>query len=168
MAMEKYRKQVKDAALRRDGEPIYNSSLDHAAVLTEALFEHANSEVCILSGRMNALVYGSAGVIEKAKLFLSDTEHKIRVLVEDPEAIDRQDHPFFKEFFGHHDVSFRALDRSLGELMPYHFLAMDGDSYRFERDKSLPNAIAAFGDSKGGENLTAIFNELWEQSAVLN
>ncbi len=168
LVMEKYRRQVKDAALRRLGEPLYNSSLEHATVLTEALFEHASKEVCILSGRLNALVYGASPVIEKAKLFLSDRDRKVRVIIEEPGAIDPVDHPFFTSFHKHHDVEIRALDPSLSDILPYHFMVMDGDSYRFERDKKSPHAIAAFGDSAGGKNLSGVFNELWDQSTTIN
>jgi hypothetical protein len=162
--MEKYRKQVKEAAALRNGEPLYNSSLDHATVLTEALFEHAQRDVCILSGRMNALVYGASAVIEKARLFLSDRDRTVRVIVEDPSAIDVRDHPFFTAFLGHHDVEIRVLDSGLSELLPYHFMVMDSDSYRFEHDKTLPHAIAAFGDRTVGANLSHVFSELWGQS----
>ena len=161
--MDGYRRKVKEAALKRSGEPIYNGSLDHASVLASALFEHAREEVCVLSGELNAHVYGTDDVLERARLFLSTRGRKIRVLVENPDAIDPKDHPFVHEFGGNDDVEFRQLSSAVN--VPFHFIVMDGDSYRFEKDKSAPTAVAAFGDTAGGENLSRMFDILWGRGA---
>lgn len=162
IAIPDYRQQVKDAALKRSGEPLYNGSLDHASVLAAAMFEHAKSDVCILTGKLNAHVYAKPDVIQRARLFLATPGHTVKVLLENPDEIDAEDHPFVKVFGGKDDVTFKHAD-ILKEL-PYHFMVMDGDCYRFEEDKHKPSAIAAFGDSRGGSNLRTVFNDLWEQA----
>lgn len=160
--MDGYRRKVKEAAMRRSGEPLYNGSLDHASVLASALFEHAKDEVCVFSGKLDAHVFGKDDVLERARLFLSTRGHKVRVLVEDSDAIDPEDHPFVREFCSNDDVEFKQLPASAD--VPFHFIVMDGDSYRFEEDKNTPSAIAAFGDKRGGENLSRMFDKLWHIS----
>lgn len=151
------------AALCRDGEPLYNGSIDHATVLAAALFEHAADEVCIFSGKLNAHVFGKERVLERARIFLSTPGRKVRILVESPDDIDHSDHPFLVEFGNNDDVEIKALRTEYSDL-PYHFMVMDEDSYRFEEDKDAPSAIASFGDEAGGKHLTKIFDTLWNNS----
>lgn len=162
--MKDYRAKVKEAARVRDGSPLYNGSLDHAAVLAEAIFANAESEVNILSGSLNARVYGTTAIVEKARQFLSDTTHKVRILIEEPEAVDPVDHIFVTEFAENDDVQFREMTSEMKLKIGYHFIVMDGDSYRFEEDKKEAAAIAAFGDQAGGKRLTEVFDVLWNAS----
>lgn len=162
MKMFDYRKKVRDAAVRRDGHPLYNGSIDHASVLTEALFEFSNNEVCILTGGLDAHVYGNNEVIEKARAFLSVPNRKVRILVETPSSIDVIDHPFIREFNDSDDVEIRKISEVYD--ISQHFTVMDGDSYRFEEDKTKYSAVAAFGHREGGEHLLSIFDEIWRSS----
>ena len=66
-----YVEKVRRAAISRNGEPLYNGSVDHAAVLAEAMFTHAEKSVDILTGELNARVYGGAAVVDRVKEFLS-------------------------------------------------------------------------------------------------
>jgi hypothetical protein len=168
MSISDFKKKVQAAAKARNGEPLYNSSLEHAAILTEAMFQYANDEVCILSGELNARVYGRGEVVEQAKLFLADPDHSLRVLVESSSEADREDHPFYEEFLDHDNAKFRQVPPKLREKYIFHLMVMDGDSYRFEEDKGLPSAVAAFGDTSGGENLGRIFETLWDNSENLD
>lgn len=162
--IEKYREQVKIAAEARNGEPVYNGSLEHAAVLAEAMFAHAQKEVCILSGELNARVYGREKVVEQANLFLADPEHKARILVEDQTSLDWINHPLLKALEDNDNVEVREVPHFLKDRYKFHLIVMDGDSYRYEPDKNEPMAIAAFGDAKGGENMQNIFSILWNES----
>lgn len=165
--MHEYENKVRVAALKRDGEPLYNGSIEHAAVLSSAMFEHASKEVCIVSGKLDARVYGNDEFVKKVRIFLSTPGRKVRVVLEEPDCIDEEDHLFVKSFAGNDDVSIRKLSDH-HKSIPYHFIVMDEDSYRFEEDKSVPSAVAAFGDKTGGSNLTKLFNMLWEDSVDLN
>ncbi len=167
--MRDYRAKVQEAARLRDGEPLYNGSLDHAAVLAEEMFNNAETDVNILSGNLNARVYGTSNIIEKARQFLSDTDHKIRIILENPDKVDPVDHPFIREFGNKNDdVEFRSLPDDMKDEINYHFIVMDSDSYRFEKDKGDPSAIAAFGDITGGKNLTSVFDTLWNESKEID
>lgn len=170
MSLTDFKKRVKAAAAVKANKPLYNSSLDHAAVLAEQMFFSAEKEVCLLSGELNPKVYGRDDVVEAATLFAADPDHKLNILLEETSADDRAGHPFFDEFFTkkRDNVKFRLAPKALQEAYKFHFMVVDSDSYRFERDKSEPTAVAAFGDSEGGENLREIFETLWKSSKVLN
>lgn len=161
MSLDNYREQVARLARRRDGEPIFNGSIDHAAVIVENMFKAADSHVEILSGELNPRVYGLPEVIREASLFLVDADHKLRILVEEDQEADRIDHPFFEAFKDRDNVEFKRVLPESQEIYDFHFLVMDGDSYRFEEDKTKPAAIAAFGDVEGAENLGKIFEDIW-------
>ncbi len=162
--MDIYRKNVADAARRRSGNPIYSSSLDHAAVLAEAIFAHATKDVCILCGKLNAVLYGRREVIEAATMFLSTPGRTVSVLVDRPLEIDPSHHPFLERFATRSEVKIRVVPDE--ERAPYHFFVGDGDCYRFDADKQVHSSIAAFGDSAGGEHISRIFNLMWDHAVV--
>lgn len=166
--MNKYREQVKLAAEARNGEPVYNGSLEHAAVLAEAMFAHAQKEVCVLSGELNARVYGRADVVEQANLFLADPDRKALFLIENEAALDAENHPLLRALSDNANVEFRIVPTEVSEKYDFHLMVMDGDSYRFEKDRKEPVAIAAFGDKKGAENMKSIFSVLWEMSSPVD
>jgi hypothetical protein len=126
------------------------------------MFEHANEGVSILSGKLDARVFGSRDVVEKARVFLATRGRKLRVIIENPEDIDEVDHPFVSEFGKNDDVEIKVAPKDVD--LPFHFMVMDQDSYRFEEDKNSPTAIAAFGDRVGGENLNKVFSVLWSRA----
>lgn len=166
--IETYKEKVKLAAEARNGDPVYNGSIDHAAVLVEAMFKYAQKEVCILSGELNARVYGRASVVEQANLFLADPGHKAKILVEDETCLDWTNHPLLEALHDNSNVEFKVVPQELSNRYQFHLTVMDGDSYRFEKDKSEPVAIAAFGDKKGGENMQNIFSILWDASTAID
>ena len=170
MSLHEFRKKVRNASIARDGEPLYNGSLDHAAILTEQLFDSGAGEMCLLSGELNAKVYGKNDVIEAASIFLADPDNSLKLLVEKTSKLDREGHPFYDRFFNQNrsNIEFKSVDENTAKTYNFHFAVVGADSYRFERDKSLPSAIAAFGDCEGGKNLQEIFDGLWEMSDDIN
>lgn len=161
MSLDGYRERVQKLARQRIGEPIFNGSLEHAAIIVENMFAHASSQICILSGKMNARVYGPDEVLEQARLFLAEASHSVRILLEDANPDDAKDHPFLEEFADYKNVEVRSVPDEFQELYECHLLVMDEDCYRFEKDKHKHSAIAAFGDTKGSKNLQKVFNSLW-------
>ena len=161
MNLEHYKKQIKLAAKARVGTLVYNGSIEHASILAETMFEFANDHVWILSEKLNARVYGGDSVLEQAELFLADPRHTVRILLEDGSEENRRDHPFFDKFERHPNVEVRSVPGALAKLYKFNLLSMDGDSYRFEADKSECAAVAAFGDKDGALHVERLFLSLW-------
>ena len=166
MSLAEYRQYVRSLASKRDGQPIYNASVEHASIVIENLFAKAKSRVDVLSGNLNARVYGREPVVEEAKLFLaSSVNNKLRIILEEDSPEDRAIHPFFKACAKSPSVELRIAPEQVQALYGFHFVLMDNDSYRFESDKTKASAVAAFGHGKGAENLDQIYDYLWNLCA---
>lgn len=167
--MEKYKAKVRRAAAEMTGELIFNNSMEHAAVLAERLFASAQDTVCILSGELNARVFGSEEVVEQARLFLAEPSHTLRVLVEDSSKEIREGNPFFEEFFNNpkSNVEFGMVPEDDQDRYDFHMIVADEKCYRFEKNKREPVAVAAFGETAGAETLQAAFDQIWETKTAL-
>lgn len=163
--MQEYKEYVKEMARLRTGESFYNNSVDHASAIIETLFETAQREVCFLTTALNPEVFGREDVVEKARLFLSDAKHDLRILIEtNPSETVSPGHPLVEEMHKHHTVQMRQLPAFLTADIPYHFTVADADSFRYEPDKQRWVASAAFGDERSGRKLQTIFDSVWEIS----
>lgn len=163
--MDDYRNDVERFAKERSGEPFYNSSIDHATVIVEKMFKHAKSEVCVITTRMNGRVFGQDEVVDEVEGFLSDSGHKLRILMEDDLSAVSEGHGFLRAIKRHpNECEVRKLPERLRDGIEYHFLLADNDSYRFEPNKKEWVAVAAFGDKVGAERLKGVFDALWMAS----
>ena len=163
--MDDYRIDVERLAQERTGEPFYNSSIDHAAVIIEKIFRHAKSDVSIITKRLNGRVFGQDEVTQELEGYLSDAGHKVRILLEDDPSVLSEGHAFVR-VLKNHPQSFE-VKRLSTEALPhvdYHFTLADDDTYRFEPNKNEWVAVAAFGDLKGAERLRSVFDSLWAMS----
>jgi len=162
MNLTEYREFVRSLASKRDGEPIYNASVEHASIVIESLFANAERRVDVLSGIFNARVYGREPVIEEAKLFLAlSAKNRLRIILEKDSPEDRTIHPFFKACASMPNIELRVAPQKVQDTYGFHFVLVDDDSYRFESDKTKPSAVAAFGHKEGAENLNEIYEYLW-------
>lgn len=169
MNLTEYREFVRSVASNRNGEPIYNASVEHASIVIESLFANADRRVDVLSGIFNARVYGRESVIEEAKLFLgSSAKNRLRIILEKDAPEDRMIHPFFKACGSMPNIELRVAPQKVQDMYGFHFVVVDDDSYRFESDKTKPSAVAAFGHKEGAENLNEIYEYLWDQCERVN
>ncbi|HEX8579915.1 MAG TPA: hypothetical protein VF655_10020 [Allosphingosinicella sp.] len=162
MDLESYRDKIRLAARERAGAPIYNGSPDHAAIIVEELFLSANSHVRLLSGDLNARVYGAPGVVRRAREFLSHSNHDLRILLE--RETYSPSHPLIEEMAGQRNVKIAVMPQSIRDALKYHFMTADEDCFRFEPEKELHVAVAAFGDRPTTGNLNEIFETIWDLS----
>ncbi len=161
-----YRERVRGAVGARDGEPLFNGTLGHASILTEEMFASAKKCIWILSGKLNAEVYGREEVVKKARAFLDDPDHEVRILVEDGSKESLEDNPLFKLFEEKENAEIKVVPEDLSKRYDFHAWVMDDDSYRFERDKTKCAAIAAFGDKDGAQHIKGLFETIWDGSPV--
>jgi hypothetical protein len=162
MELDAYREKIKQLARERNGDPIYNGSPDHAAIIVEYLFLSAESEVRILSGDLNARVYGAPGVVQRAREFLSHSNRRLRILLE--RETYSPTHPLIGELTPERNVQIAVIPDSIQTALEYHLATADNDCFRFEPEKENHVAVAAFGNVKSTENLNAIFDSIWDRS----
>jgi hypothetical protein len=174
MSLEDYHQQVRDAIARRNGRPILNSNIEHATIIIQEAFNYAKKSIRILSSRLDPACYAQPGVIDAAKVFLADPDHRAQILVES-ELWDPQDHfewdkhPLLDALANYRErLELRLVPRDWIASYTYNFLIMDDYGYRFEADRSLPTAVAAFYPEDGKQpqikNLEEIFETLWKAS----
>jgi hypothetical protein len=162
-----YRRLIEDMYAKRDGTPIPNGSLANANVLIEALFKYGKSTIRILTGELNQAVYATPSAILYAKLFLSDPKRRLEIIV-DGKITDAalKKHPFVMALDQDSNVIISRLDPKVAANTPCHFATMDEDSYRFESNKNLPAAIAAFGDRQFTGALIALFGAFRKREII--
>lgn len=162
MNLEQYRARIKFVANERIGEPIYNASAEHAAIIVEQLLLIAQRDIRILSGDLNSRVYGTPGVVQRAREFIGHSQRRIRILLEKDTL--SPSHPLIESFDGDQEVEIRILPPSIAETLKFHAMTADEDCYRFEPEKDNHVAVAAFGNAPVTANLNSIFETLWRES----
>lgn len=166
MDIKLYREHIKQLAARRDGEGVYNGSADHAAIIVENIFASAQSNARLLTGDLNAKVYGTQAVVQRAKQFLGHSDHKLEILVE--HVTFSPSHPLIEAIGNEENVTFYHIPEDMSARIPYHFMTGDDDCFRFEKEKNSHAAIAGFGDSDVTKNLNSIFEVIKSQSKPLD
>ncbi|MEQ1726072.1 MAG: hypothetical protein ABL882_09125 [Sphingopyxis sp.] len=164
MDIKLYREKVRLLADLRNGGAIFNGSCDHAAVIVENLFNAAKRHVRILSGDLDARVYGNQRVVQRAVEFLGHSDHMLDVIIERNNLSPQ--HPFVSAVRDSTNVSFFELRSEISSETPYHFMTSDSDCYRFEEEKGSHKAIAVFGDP-ATQSLVNIHGRLIDFSAPI-
>ncbi|WP_088308089.1 hypothetical protein [Novosphingobium sp. B 225] len=162
MEIKAYREHIKRLASERTGETVFNGSADHAAVIVENLFASAQSCVRILTGDLNARVYGATPLVHRARQFLGHSDHKLQVVVEELNVSGS--HPLIEELADEPGFEMYLLDSDFSKQVAFHFATADADCFRFEREKNSHAAVAAFGDAETTQHLNDLFTVILSHS----
>lgn len=162
MELETYTETILRMMRERKGTPVLNGSPDHAAVIIENLFHVAHHDICLLSGDLNSRVYGTAGVVQRAREFLGHSDHRLRVLLEKDTFSNT--HPLVEEMIDAENAELRLLQKTVSDKLKFHFMAADQDCFRFEPEKDKHVAVAAFGDVETTSHLRDVFETMWEEA----
>jgi hypothetical protein len=157
-----YREFVESVAKAADGSMIFNRSPAHAAAVVAALLKGATKEVDIITGELFEPVYGATDVIDAAVVFLNEhPDGRIRVLSERPIA---DNHPLLAalETAGvRAKIVKKQIPSDAAVATPFHFAVADAQSFRFEANKDVMEAVVQFGKKDAGARLSSIFNKMW-------
>lgn len=159
--MKDYEEVIEKAIRAKDGKPVYNGSIEHATVLLSKMFNVAKKSIRILSGNLNREVYSKRGIPVRMDVFLSQGG-EIRIIIEDHEGFP--DHPVAALVEKYEKCEVKTLRQEAKSSIGYHMTTIDDFGYRFESDKDLPDAIAAFGDSALSNHLSDVFDDIWQNS----
>lgn len=169
MNLTEYRQHVRTLAMRRDGQPVFNATVEHASIVIQHLFSSAERSIDILTGTLNPRVYGRDPVIKEAQLFmLTSPDSRIRIILEEDSSDIRMRHPLLVALGEFKNVAVKFADQGVRSRYGFHFMVTDNDNYRFESDKERPAAIASFGHTEGSKNLRDAYSVLWEQCTELS
>jgi hypothetical protein len=164
--MKAYRDVLTIKAARPDGHPIPCSGPEQAAAALQMFFSIANRSMRIVTGGLNARIYGQPPVIAEAKRFLADGSHTLEIIFLEP--VDNQKvvrHPLLAEILGWNNVHLFRINPSPDRHFGFHFtLADDNLAYRFKEDVDKHASIVAFGDAKFSSTLLNAFRRLRSNS----
>lgn len=169
MDLTAFRQHVRSLAMRRDGQPVYNATVDRTSIVIESLLSNARYSVDILTGTLDPNVYGRDPVIKEAQFFLlTSPENRIRIILEEDSPSVRMLHPLLVALKRFKNVDVKLATEGVQRRYGYHFIVTDNDNYRFESDKRKPAAVACFGHAEGGESLRTAYDTLWAQCSGLS
>lgn len=169
VVVNEYREKVRRLARERSGEPFFNASEDHAAIIVENMFRLADSDVSIFTSHLAPRIYARDHCVEWARIFLSDdTDHRLRIICKEGELKALKANPFFNAVRASRGLHVRALDDDAHSQIAQRFMVADEDCFRFEPDHSKCQAVAAFGSAELTSDLRRAFSGLWEASKPVN
>ena len=167
LGMVEYEREIERLAQEHTGEPIFNSSPDHARIVIRNIFRSASESVNILSGSLTARVYGHDMVVDEASLFLASSHrNRVQIILERDSIEDRAINPLFLKLAkseNSKNVELRIAPEEAQKLYDFHCIVTDNDCYRYEPDRKYAVAIAAFGDATGGRRLRNHHAHIWDK-----
>ncbi len=140
--LREYTKRIENALSKKQPHTTYNRDKFHAFAILMAVFRYAESEVRLLSNKLDLVLYGNPLLLEAIGAFL-ERKGRLDILVETD--IDK-DHPLAQMVKDAPSARLRRVPDALQELYKYNFLVMDDRGFRYERDREKHAALAGFHD----------------------
>ena len=164
MNLEEYRRKI-DRLIRGESATKFmlNGSEEHAAIIVERMFAHAETEMVILTRRLDPAIYADEAVLAQAESFASDPQAKTRIIVEDISDASLAMHGMTR-LAALPNVEVRRLPASISKGLRFNYSVMDRRGYRFEDDKNEVNASVRFDDSEFAREAASYFDNLWDAS----
>jgi hypothetical protein len=157
--MSTYREDVFKAAKERSSEEFENGTPDHAADLTEALLQNAQSEFLLLTRKFDIEFYAREGIVNQFITFLQKSFTRVKVIVQEPIEIAK--HPWIvaaKAAGLSHAVEVLQAKGSFADpTVTFNFAVADGFAYRTEdlncdsTTKSVKGKASFFAPKKASE-----------------
>lgn len=170
--MNTYRDMVNFLFEKKSNRIIANSSPEHAAILYETFFAHAEKEVCILCDNLNPDIFDRNSVIEAAKNFIvtpnaDGSRRKLLIGVTgtpDPNskfiASMKNIKKGFKDDERKKDLRIFPCPQIIADGKFVNFAIFDDCGYRFEPDSSKCSAIASVNDAPFAAKLRQVFAKI--------
>jgi len=167
MSLNRYRQQIDDLILGRSKLPyMLNGSEHHAAIIVERMFANANTDMRILTRRLDPAIYADEEVLLQAESFASNPDSDTRILVEDINEQSLAIHGMNKLTSKLPNMEIRRLKPEVSKKLKFNYSIMDSKIYRFENDKNKVNATVRRDDQAFAQDAANYFDELWETSVA--
>lgn len=165
MTLRNYRNQI-DRLIRGESDLGYmlNGSEAHASIIVERMFAHAETEMRVLTRRLDPAIYADDDVIRQAESFASDPKTVTRFIVEDISDSSLAIHEMKRLADALPNIEIKRLPESIARDLKFNFTLMDSKGYRFEDDKTKVNALVRFDDPDFVHDASVYFDSLWNVS----
>jgi hypothetical protein len=152
---------IRSEATAKAARPIPSSTAEQAAIIVETLFAYASASVHILTGNLNARIYGANGVMVEAKKFLALKNTTLSIVFLEPQHPSVwQSHPLLDWLKYNSNVEAFVCPAEISEQIAFHFVAADCNSYRFKAMGTSHTSVTAFGDYAFAKKLVKIYHRL--------
>lgn len=159
-----YHAHVDSVATERKGDVYLNDRLDEAIVIVERMIADADRSVLILAHNLDPEIYCQDKVLKTTEEFLSDPDHRMRIILEENDQEESVHHPFLSRFMNHPRVEIRYIPASEQDRYGFYLLIADADAYRFVINKLKSTAVYSFGEKNVGRFMVMAFAALWDIS----
>jgi hypothetical protein len=157
-----YRKIIQFLASGSVNQRIQNGKPVHAAILLEAMFSKARSEMRIFTGELSPQTYDYPELITAAKQFLKRQGGRLRILIQRASELEAiKDRPLVSALLSEGPRSNFQLSFARGAYSAdnaKHFAVMDDVGYRFETDHKNTRATANFNEPRFAADLISAFD----------
>lgn len=144
----------------------FNNDIMHAGIIVCTALRYAEKHVRLLTHKLEPTLYASPWFLEELEGFLK-RDGMLRILIESEIA---PDHPI-KEMQGKFDkLQMNAIPRELLEEYAFNFMTVDDNGFRFEPDRSRPEATVVFNFDQESrfkklrENCISWFDDIWDRT----
>lgn len=179
--LQTYSAFVERLARERSSELISNGFDEHARVIIKNLLLNANESINIFTSSLRNEIYGHKSVIEALKKFLTSSNKRINIVMQDINLKDsdiydntieqlKEKRDFIKICLALSNGNRYSIARSsvADSEQVRHFIIMDETGYRFCPDKTSSTAVASFNQPEKATIYLKEFNELLSRSTILS
>jgi len=164
-----YKKVVGRLAKGQICQQIPNEHPMHAAALIETMFDNAEKDVRIFTGKLAKATYDQPDLVAAAARFLERPGARLRILVQRQLThADLQDRALLAKLNESVKLEIKQATGSYAESDANHFAVMDERGFRFELEHSKSEAVANFNEPRIARELIAAFDTAFSMGKPLN
>jgi hypothetical protein len=161
-----YEEQVRELAEGSVSRRMPNRKVAHAAILIEALFNNAKSEMRLLCGNLSPAFYMSEKVLSAIDSFLTRPNTSLKILLESSPEQNHKVVAHLMNSYADGRVEIKVLSPQVDGNIK-HFAVMDLVGFRYEfshdeHDSAVVEAVANFNEPETAKNLALSFDALFK------
>ena len=162
--MKEYREFVSEKAFKKSTELIPCGGIEHAEVLVSSLFKGAKKIVQVFTGSLNELIYATDTVLASAKLFLSNKDSKLEILIQEGNELSYSNR-LIKLCEKHPDQCKIKYSSGYAAKLETHFMVADNFAYRLKPYRKKPAAVGCFNDADSSNELSSFFDDIFNNNS---
>ncbi len=160
MSLDNYRSQVREFAIRRDGELFLNSGAEYARVVVKSLFDRASTSLDLYTGGLSSDVYDQS-LFDNLLTVKGIKPSAIRIVLSEGEGHEKNMELI--SYLASRGIEIKSFRETGG-----HIAIADNAMYRFEYDIEKKQAMCAFGTSEKRpaklEQFIESFTSIWNSA----
>lgn len=167
--MDAYEQMLDDLARSNSDSIISNGNDGHATALIAKLFEVARKSVNIFTGPQDVDIYTDSAVLNAAARFLQQENAQLKIILDKDTENEGIENPSNNKFLVllHNKLGDSLRNKVIvypaddeAARIPYHYILIDDNAFRFEPNKKVHEALASFNNKPAAGFIKASFEKL--------